>query len=80
MYKHASNVEQQPNMWQQRPNIRQNIGTVAGAVASVGRIEQSSVNLATTPVLDMNQIVLNLSRQMETISEKLQFLELKKSF
>ena len=44
---------------------------------NVERNQQPEVILTNTPLLDMNKIVLNLSKQMETISQKLQFLELK---
>ena len=77
LYKHAQNAEPQPNMWQQRPVIRQNTEAPAGAAAFVERSEGSGENPPNIPLLDMNQIVLNLSKQMETISQKLQFLELK---
>ena len=76
-YKHANIVEAQPNVWQPQNITRQNTGTTSAPATSVVRSEQPQPNLANTPPLDMNQIILSLSKQMDTISQKLQFLELK---
>ena len=76
-YKHATNVEPQQNAWQHQNLTREITGTSSAPVTSVGRSEQPPPISANTTTLDMNQIVLNLSKQMETIAQKLQFLELK---
>ena len=76
-YKHAQSVEPPQNAWQQSSTLRGNTEIINRAAPDVDRPEQPEVNSTNTPSLDMNQIVMNLSKQMETISQKLQFLELK---
>ena len=76
-YKHANNVEPQQNVWHHRNITRQNTVTTSAPVPSVVRSEQPPLNSANIPPMDMSQIIISLSKQMDTISQKLQFLELK---
>ena len=76
-YKHVDVVQQQPNAWQQRNNTRENTRALSGPALPVESILQPVVQSTSTHNLDTNQLVMNLCKQMESISQKLQFLELK---
>ena len=77
LYKHVISVEQQPNVWQNRNNTREFTQITPSVAQPVGRPEQPAPQSVNTNTMDMNQLVFNLSKQMEAISQKLQFLELK---
>ena len=76
-YKHATNVEQSPNISEHHRNTRNITRNLPSSAPSAGRSEQQGTSLASTPTINMNILVMNLSKQMEAISQKLQFLELK---
>ena len=71
-YKHASNVETEPNIWQQRGTAITNTQTGPGNVQHVDMNQRPGGNSPDISPGDMNLIVLNMSRQMESIVQKLQ--------
>ena len=76
-YKHASNVETEPNIWQQRSTAITNTQRRPGNVQPVDINQRPGGNSPDISPVDMNQIVLNMSKQMESIVQKLQVLEMK---
>ena len=77
LYKHVISVEQQQNVWQQQRSTRVDTTTPPSVAQPVGRAQQPAAQSENINTLTMNQLVVNLSKQMEAISQKLQFLELK---
>ena len=77
LYKHVENVEPQQNAWRQGSIGRHNTTVAPGGVQPVEASHQPNANTANMPTMNMNQMFMNLSKQMETISQKLQVLELK---
>ena len=76
-YKHVNSVETHPSEWQRQKSIRENTLVTPGIAPSVERGQQPIAIAANTSTPDMTQIVLQLSKQMENISQKLAILELK---
>ena len=78
MYKHVISVEPQLNVWEHRNKTRsESTPSIPSVAQPVGRPEQPVSQSENISTLNMNQLVFNLSKQMELISQKLQFLELK---
>ena len=76
-YKHVQSVQQQPNAWQLRNKTRENTRASSGTALQVENNSQPAAQSASSLSFDTNQLVMNLCKQMEAISQKLQFLELK---
>ena len=76
-YKHALNVETKENVHQQGSPTIANIQAGPGNVRPVERNQRPVLNTLGISALDMNHMILNLSKQMEYIVQKLQVLELK---
>ena len=77
LYKHVQSVQQQQNVWQQ-PIVTRDSTRVTPNTANVVHTSQQPVAQSVNkPTTDTTQLVMNLCKQMKTISQKLQFLELK---
>ena len=77
LYKHATIVGQQQNVWEQSSITRESTRPTPINAPPAGIIQQQTTISASTPNMDMNMLVINLSKQMDAISQKLQFLELR---
>ena len=71
-YKHATIVGQQQNVREQPSITRDSTRPTKINAPPAGIIQQQTTISASTPNMDMNMIVINLSKQMEAISQKLQ--------
>ena len=72
LYKHVQSVQQQQNVWQQ-PRVTIDNTRATPNTANVVHTSQQLVAQS----VNTTQLVTNLCNKMETISQKLQFLELK---
>ena len=77
LYKHVPSVQPQPNVSQQRSITRENTRATPSTAHVVQTSPQPVAQSVNTPIIDTNQLVMNLCKQMEKILQKLQFLELK---
>ena len=77
LYKHVQSVQQKQNVWQQPRVTRDNTRATPSTANVVQTSQQPVAQSVNTPKTDTNQLVMNLCKQMETISLKLQFSELK---